>query len=888
MTEKHKPAGSFNEELIDDLSQFLNEQKLRFPKNEILKIDLHCHDHNSDVPDEILGRILNVPETWLSTKSLLSNLNKAECDVFTITNHNNARSCYDLQEAGVDVLTGAEFSCTVPDFNIGIHVLTYGLNKEDEKALSKLRRNLYSFLRYTFERDLPTIWAHPLYHYSANGIPSMDFFKKMTLIFERFEVLNGQRDTWQNMLIKSWVTGITPEKIDEFALQFGINPALYCKNPYQKFMSGGSDSHMGFFSGLTGTYLHVPDLLNRMKLSKPSELALESIKAGRMAPYGSHQNSEKLTVAFLDYVCQIALNSKDPGLMRILMHNGSLRDKITALFASNAFAELQRHKVTLGFVEVLHNSFLGKSAKFGKRFLVPRDYKGVFDDAQKIAEASKKSPKESVDIYRKSIFDINDKLNHLLFSRLSKKVSELKLEKKIENLGIDGVIEKLEIPSGIRNYIEKGTKNSKISGKTITSFLDGLSFPLLGSSIILAAHYTSARVMYSVRPLLQQFSEHFEKYEHPKRMLWLSDTFGDKNGVSTVLRSILDEINNRDLPIDLLICSNKIKPESHLKVIKPLAEFNVPFYQSQPLRIPSYLEIHELFLKGEYDRVMCSTEGPLGLAGLYLKNAYSVPAYFYMHTDWLMFAKKVLRLDRANVNRIRRLLRTFYKAFDTLFVLNTDQQKWLCSKEMGFSESKVHLTAHWADSYFRPIKSNKKLLLGITNDSPIILYAGRLSKEKGIMEIPEIAEKVRQEFPDAIFAFAGTGPAEKELKKEFPNALYLGWIKQDHLPHIFGVADLLLLPSKFDTFCCTAIEAMSCGLPVIAYNVKGPKDIIQDDKNGFLCNSRHDMADRIISYLKSTDKKAAYKSEALKRAKQYQAQSIMDELMKNVGLKEKS
>jgi hypothetical protein len=48
----------------------------------------------------------------------------------------------------------------------------------------------------------------------------------MVLIFERFEVLNGQRDTWQNMLVKTWLEGITPEMIDRLAAENGIDPLI--------------------------------------------------------------------------------------------------------------------------------------------------------------------------------------------------------------------------------------------------------------------------------------------------------------------------------------------------------------------------------------------------------------------------------------------------------------------------------------------------------------------------------------------------------------------------------------------------------------------------------------------------------------------------------------
>ena len=175
----------FQEGLRNNLDDFLSIQKNRFPKEETLKIDLHCHDYNSDVPDELIGRILRVPETWLSSERLIMELEKNGCQALTITNHNNARSCYMLQDKGIDILTAAEFSCWIPDFEIGIHVLTYGFTSEQEVQLDKLRKNLYLFLQYTRKHNIPTFWAHPLYHYAAKKMPPKDFFDKMLLIFER-------------------------------------------------------------------------------------------------------------------------------------------------------------------------------------------------------------------------------------------------------------------------------------------------------------------------------------------------------------------------------------------------------------------------------------------------------------------------------------------------------------------------------------------------------------------------------------------------------------------------------------------------------------------------------------------------------------------------------
>ncbi len=137
---------NFQQQLKDEFEQFVISEQRRFPADEVLRMDLHCHDYNSSVPDELIGRILNVSETYLPSNILLDKLQKNGCDAFTITNHNNARSCYELQDKGHDILTAAEFSCYVPDFEIGIHVLAYGFTPAQEVRLDKLRKNLYQFL----------------------------------------------------------------------------------------------------------------------------------------------------------------------------------------------------------------------------------------------------------------------------------------------------------------------------------------------------------------------------------------------------------------------------------------------------------------------------------------------------------------------------------------------------------------------------------------------------------------------------------------------------------------------------------------------------------------------------------------------------------------------
>ena len=880
----------FTEKLHTELTTFNEIQSKRFPKDETLIMDMHCHDYNSDVPDELMGRILNVPETWLESDKLLSTLKTNGCNAFTITNHNNARSSFELKERGIDVLTAAEFSCFVPDFHVGIHVLTYGFTAEQEKILNKLRSNLYSFQEYTHEHNIPTIWAHPLYHYSTKGMPPMDFFNKLALLFERFEVINGQRDTWQNILVKTWVESLTPSRINELSEQYNIPPTKYCQHPYIKAMSGGSDSHMGIFAGLTGTQLHVKDLAKRLQTEKVSDLALEAIRKGRMAPYGSFNNSDKMTITFLDYFMQIALHSKDPGMLRILLHKGTPKQKIIALLVSNGFAELKRHKVTMKFIELFHDCFQGNPPSFYKRWFVPKVYKPIFDNAMNIANVRNDDPKNTLKVFTESMYSIHDNLTDILAERFTEKISTFIESESLKNFSFTDLIDNFEIPSNFRAIIENskskslGNLNNGMTKVNVTEFLDGLSFPFLTSSLLVAANFTSARVMYNTRPLLGTFAKEIGGIQHTERILWLTDTLEDKNGVASVLKSLHLEIKKRNLPIDILTCSSKLQSEDHLIVVKPKVEMDLPFYKQQPLRIPNILEIHKIFHDGEYDRIICSTEGPMGFISMFLKNAYHVPAYFYIHTDWIMFARKALNFDVHNLNRFRRLLRAFYNAFDGLFVLNTDQQKWLTGRHMNFDPSNVFLTAHWADEHFTPKNKDKTEVFGVDPNETVILFAGRVSGEKGVMELPDIYKIIKESGNNVCFAIAGTGPMEEELKTAMPDAKFLGWVDSTKLAEVYSAADLLILPSKFDTFGCVVLEAFSCGLPVIAYKTKGPKDIIIDGESGYLVTNKDKMALRILEFINDTELQLSMKKAAYERSKVFNSDIILKDLLENVKL----
>jgi hypothetical protein len=239
---------------------------------------------------------------------------------------------------------------------------------------------------------------------------------------------------------------------------------------------------------------------------------------------------------------------------------------------SNGFAEVQQHKVTMSFVKVFHNCFLGKKPGFLQNYVVPKVYKPVFDKAINIAKLHNESASGDASTYSSCISDIYDQLNTLLFDRLEKKMRQSPIDPDNQAENINQLISKLELPSAIRPYLSASEKERRAGAPDLEKFLDGLSFSFFTTNIILAAHFSSARVMYHSREMLRKFSSQIGKLKHPERLLWLTDTFDDKNGVSMVLQAMHQEVKRRHLPIDFLVCSDCLKPDDNLIVIKPVTE----------------------------------------------------------------------------------------------------------------------------------------------------------------------------------------------------------------------------------------------------------------------------------------------------------------------------
>jgi glycosyltransferase involved in cell wall biosynthesis len=80
----------------------------------------------------------------------------------------------------------------------------------------------------------------------------------------------------------------------------------------------------------------------------------------------------------------------------------------------------------------------------------------------------------------------------------------------------------------------------------------------------------------------------------------------------------------------------------------------------------------------------------------------------------------------------------------------------------------------------------------------------------------------------------GDGPQENDLRRRFPEVIFLGLRKGRELAGLIAAADVFVFPSRTDTFGVVQLEALACGVPVAAFPVTGPKDVIGDRPVGVL------------------------------------------------------
>jgi glycosyltransferase involved in cell wall biosynthesis len=119
---------------------------------------------------------------------------------------------------------------------------------------------------------------------------------------------------------------------------------------------------------------------------------------------------------------------------------------------------------------------------------------------------------------------------------------------------------------------------------------------------------------------------------------------------------------------------------------------------------------------------------------------------------------------------------------------------------------------------------------------------GRVSREKDLDLLAEAFRRLRDEGLSIQLCVVGHGPYSKEFSESLPEALFTGYLKGTELAAAYASADIFVFPSTTDTFGNVIIEAQASGVPVIVSDSGGPKELVDNERNGLITKS-HDVED---------------------------------------------
>jgi glycosyltransferase involved in cell wall biosynthesis len=216
------------------------------------------------------------------------------------------------------------------------------------------------------------------------------------------------------------------------------------------------------------------------------------------------------------------------------------------------------------------------------------------------------------------------------------------------------------------------------------------------------------------------------------------------------------------------------------------------------------------------DAVHIATEGPLGHAARRWCLRNDFPFATSYHTQF----PEYIRLRAPIPMRwTYAWLRWFHRPAHTTLVRTKTQKRLL--RERGFAHLKVWPGAVDTE-LFRP-RGKEALSL----PRPIAMYMGRVAVEKGLeafLDLPLPGSQV----------VVGGGPDLDRLRLRYPQAHFLGPKFGEELAQLLSAADVFVFPSRTDTLGLVMLEAMACGIPVAAFPVPGPIDVIQEGSTGAL------------------------------------------------------
>ncbi len=294
------------------------------------------------------------------------------------------------------------------------------------------------------------------------------------------------------------------------------------------------------------------------------------------------------------------------------------------------------------------------------------------------------------------------------------------------------------------------------------------------------------------------------------------------NGVTNSVRRLLDHFDGGPHRATLVAPSG---PDEYAGTrIRRVTSVAMPTYRDFPVGLASRATLRRIFDEVRPDVVHLASPALLGRTAGAVARERRVPVVAVYQTDLVGFAERYPFPGAAGL--MRRLTTSIHRPADVTLAPSTASLEQL----RGLGVERCALWPRGVDTVqFDPARRTRDLRdqIGATDDDLLVGYVGRLAAEK---ELDLLAALDRR--PGVRLVLVGGGPEESRLRSLLPGACFLGVRHGEDLGRIVASFDVFVHTGSTETFCQAAQEALAAGVPVVAPDAGGPRDLVVDDVNG--------------------------------------------------------
>jgi len=743
------------------------------------RCDLHIHSKYSDRPSEWFLRRIGAPESFMEPAEVYRRCRAAGMDYVTISDHNCIRGALEIADLP-GVFISSELTTYFPEDRCKIHCLVSGITANQFDDLQSVRENIYDLQHYLVENHIIHTIAHPLF--SVNDRLTTDHVEKLLVLFNRFEGINGSRDPRACAISMAIFSAMDADALMRMADRHGLEPVGKC--PWEKCFTGGSDDHGGLYTA--SAFTETP-------ISATVFDFLEHLRATRHQPGGGGGSSLKLANSLMHIARQyVDQRLGGNGLLNVMLRNiagqqvpeqsvSPIKDAARRIFGPI----IRRHRL--------------RQMSSAERMLV--------DDFMIISkQIETPDPSEQAHDTR---FDMIANLAHafsfLFVSRCAEKLREGELMGALQAFASLGPV-------------------------------------LLG----IAPYLTAFSTQHKDKPFLAQLCERFPAGKPALKgtggRAWPTDTFHDINGVAKTIHKLAGLAHASGKPITVLTALDAAEACDFPAVnFAPCGTFQMPAYAELSLSMPPVLDIIRHIEAQDYETLIISTPGPMGLVGLLAGRLLSIPVKGIYHTDFPHYVETWTD-DAAMGELTKQYMRWFYRRMETIFAPTHAYVETLV--ELGFERNQLTVLPRGVDlndfnTGFRQDDFWKTY--GLDDASFLFIYVGRVSSEKNIDVMLEAFRLLRSQDMEWALAVVGDGPDLERLKATYSSdssVVFTGYLHGKQLATAYASADALVFPSMSDTFGNVVLEAHASGLPAIVSDKGGPQEIVRAFDSGIITDAR--------------------------------------------------